>query len=372
MNSQIEKKTLAVVNSAIDNNPAMKSALANKGITSIDKSNFSAIEDTFGTLSYDAQNTWYTDLDNKIVLQIVQDLDNTSKIRKLLDTFSIGKITPGIGIEILTGDIVTPEDVSLADGGVQWNWTIKKNKVYSYTIGLSGLKTFQITFVPSQVRKAMVSPQALATFLASNTRKLVQSVDLYYWNLLKSDIVNFKQGNKPDGTPLPAGMKVENIGTGASTSNDLFEKITAMMYKWEFPTKDYNEGVWYKPEGGVAAQTPKQQIHQMEDLVLVLNPTVKAKFEVQTFASLFHPDKLQGRKLKVIMLPFTDENGAPIVNADKTIGFLYAKSRIKFGWGTKEFRTQVVARGGFLNHFANTEVAFGQVPNVNAVKLMIT
>ncbi len=153
----------------------------------------------------------------------------------------------------------------------------------------------------------------------------------------------------------------------APTAPEIFQALTQLAGEMQFPTKEYNEGV---SVGGVYESL--EQNHAMGDLVFVLNPKNKANFNVNVYAALFNSSKLDINPLKMITLPFTTLAGAPIVDADKTIGWLMSKDRIRFGWGEKTIEQSYSPNGGFLDTFGNVSAAMGHVPYHNFVKIVLT
>ncbi len=359
--SNIDTNITNRLNESISKNVEISQNLKQaNGTSNISPENFSRAGAAIRSSSANAQNQFYNDFLNKTVKQIVLDLDQTSKLNELINMFSVGQLTEGNKIEVVTSGKVQPKDIEMDEGDTNNPFTIKKSKVWVHSITLGKDKLFEITTYPHQVRRAMSSPSNMAKLIANISSKVSKSIDVYYWNIVKSTIVDYQA---PAGsTPI-----TKNVGTASSTANDIFEAITAIAKEMEFPTSEFNEGV---SVGGTI--TPLEQNYSPSDIILVLNPKMDAAFQVKTYAALYNLLELKAKSLKVITLPFTKLDGTPITDVDKTPGYILVKDRIKTAWGHKGIKSYIGPNTDILYTAGNTAFAVGHVPFANMVKLTIT
>ncbi len=362
-NKQLNKKTVQFVNDAVKNNQELNTKLTNQGVKEITTSNFRNLRAGLRSSTPTSSNQFYNDILNKMVWQVVLDLQADGVLQKLINRFSIGIIKEGEGIEVLTSDLVAARTVDLADGADHSPHITRKNKAFVHTIKLGDKLVFPITTNAAAISRAFSSLSGLTTFIGQIARVVSKSIDNHYWKLLKTTIVDY---TPPVGAPA---IKIENVGVAAtSTATEIYTAVETIVGEMEFPSTAYNEGV---SVGG--AYTPLEQMYMKKDLILVLNPKNAANFNVNVLASLFNSSKLEINNLETIKLPFTQaDNVTPITDADKTVGFLMSRDRIKFAYGEKSIEQSYSPNGQFLDTFGNVSAAMGHVPFANLVQLKLT
>ncbi len=359
--TNINKQMTEKVNESISTNAEVSQNLETAtGSRSLTPENFSRLGGAISASSPAAQNAFYNDFLNKTVKQVVMDLDKTTKLNGLISKFGIGALSAGDVIEVVSTGTVDLIDIDMADGAANEQFTTKKNKVWIHKIELGNDKNARITTLPSQVRRAMTSPAEMSKLVAQISSKVSKSIDKYYWKRVKSEIVDYT-------APVGSTLVEKVLGDSTTSADDLFVGITELAKDMEFPTDAYNEGV---SVGGTI--TPLEQNYELEDLILVLNPKMDAKFQIKTFAALYHLMEVKAKKIEMITLPFTKVNGQPIANAEKTIGFLMSKDRLLTAWAHKGIKSYINPVGDFLHTSGNVALCYGNVPFVNRVKLTIT
>ncbi len=329
--------------------------------------NFRDISTNIKAASAAVQNEFYKDFLNKVVRQVFLRTYETSEFRQLMEKFSVGTIVGGDKIEVVSSGDITPININYAHGAENNPNITYKVDQFVVNIKLGDAKVFPIKTNIGILSRAMTSVENLESFVQAQVNTVLDSMDVYYWDELKTVVVDYTPV-----TGAPA-IKQEVIGSSTSTANELAEKITAFSLKMNKPTAEFNEGVLVSPKGaGTAVYTPKKQNSSLKNLILVINADRKASFEVSTFASLFHSDLLTLGKIDTVVLPFTKADGTPVAGADKMVGILMDKNRIKTAWTVKKILPYHNPADDSYSSFGHTVFGAGHVQYINCLKLVIS